>query len=50
MTADTALLHIPDEPYYHPVGNEVSLFEAAMTRRLPMILKGPTGCGKTRFF
>lgn len=40
---------LQDEPYYLPAGNEVALFEAAMARRLPMILKGPTGCGKTRF-
>ena len=40
---------IEQEPYYCPVGNEVVLFEAAMARRLPMMLKGPTGCGKTRF-
>lgn len=40
---------IADEPYYRSVGNEVQLFEAAMARKLPMLLKGPTGCGKTRF-
>src|SRR5215216_792792 len=37
------------EPYYLPIGNEVELFEAAYTARLPVMLKGPTGCGKTRF-
>src|SRR6185436_15685237 len=37
------------EPYYLPIGREVDLFEAAHTARLPVILKGPTGCGKTRF-
>ncbi|WKL23673.1 CbbQ/NirQ/NorQ/GpvN family protein (plasmid) [Agrobacterium tumefaciens] len=42
-------LIIEDEPYYRSSGNEVALFSAAMKRRLPMILKGPTGCGKTRF-
>ena len=40
---------IEAEPYYRSVGNEVALFEAAMRRGLPMILRGPTGCGKTRF-
>ena len=40
---------IADEPYYRPAGNEVALFGAALARGLPMILKGPTGCGKTRF-
>ncbi len=36
-------------PYYEPQGNEVAIFEAAYKRRLPVMLKGPTGCGKTRF-
>ena len=40
---------IEEEPYYRSAGNEVGLFEAALARSLPMILKGPTGCGKTRF-
>jgi nitric oxide reductase NorQ protein len=37
------------EPYYLPVGKEVKLFEAAYKAKLPVMLKGPTGCGKTRF-
>jgi nitric oxide reductase NorQ protein len=37
------------EPYYRPVGQEVAQFEAAYAARLPMMLKGPTGCGKSRF-
>jgi nitric oxide reductase NorQ protein len=36
-------------PYYQPVGEECALFAAAYTKRLPVLLKGPTGCGKTRF-
>lgn len=36
-------------PYYQPVGNEVEIFQAAYRKRLPVMLKGPTGCGKTRF-
>jgi len=36
-------------PYYRPVGEECRLFELAHRRRLPLLLKGPTGCGKTRF-
>ena len=40
---------IDQEPYYRATGNEVALFSAAFARGLPMILKGPTGCGKTRF-
>lgn len=37
------------EPYYRTVGQEVSLFESAYALRLPLMLKGPTGCGKSRF-
>lgn len=40
---------IKDQPYYHPVADEVALYEAAYSVRMPMMLKGPTGCGKTRF-
>ena len=40
---------VATEPFYLPVGREVELFEAAHAARLPVILKGPTGCGKTRF-
>jgi nitric oxide reductase NorQ protein len=36
-------------PYYEPQTNEIAIFEAAYKRRLPVMLKGPTGCGKTRF-
>ena len=37
------------EPFYQPVGEECGLFHAAYARRQPVLLKGPTGCGKTRF-
>ena len=40
---------IDAEPYYRPTGDEVELFEAAWRLRLPVLLKGPTGCGKSRF-
>ncbi|GAB4285445.1 MAG: AAA family ATPase [Deferrisomatales bacterium] len=40
---------IAREPYYLPAGEEVRLFEAAYALKLPVMLKGPTGCGKTRF-
>ena len=40
---------ILEEPYYLPVGDEVQLFFSAYKARLPVLLKGPTGCGKTRF-
>jgi nitric oxide reductase NorQ protein len=43
------LAAVNGEPYYRPVADEVALFEAAHRRRLPVLLKGPTGCGKTRF-
>jgi nitric oxide reductase NorQ protein len=36
-------------PWYHPVGKECALFEYAFRNRLPLLIKGPTGCGKTRF-
>lgn len=40
---------VKKEPFYKAVGNEVALYEAAYARRMPMMLKGPTGCGKSRF-
>ena len=36
-------------PYYQPVGNEETVFKAAYRQGLSLLLKGPTGCGKTRF-
>ena len=36
-------------PYYRPTSRECALFEHAFRRQLPLLLKGPTGCGKTRF-
>jgi nitric oxide reductase NorQ protein len=36
-------------PFYRPHGNEVAVFDHAYVNRLPLMLKGPTGCGKTRF-
>ena len=40
---------VANEPFYLPVNQEVELFEAAYAAKLPVMLKGPTGCGKTRF-
>ncbi len=40
---------ITEEPYYCPVTDEVDTYEAAYAARMPMMLKGPTGCGKSRF-
>lgn len=44
-----ASYRIETEPFYRPAGNEVALYEHAYRHRMPLILKGPTGCGKTRF-
>jgi nitric oxide reductase NorQ protein len=41
--------HLTEEPYYVPVADEVELFEAAYQSKIPVLFKGPTGCGKTRF-
>ncbi|MFK7793792.1 MAG: AAA family ATPase, partial [Gammaproteobacteria bacterium] len=40
---------VENEPYYEPVGDEIEVYEAAYKNKLPILLKGPTGCGKTRF-
>ncbi|MFN7144861.1 MAG: CbbQ/NirQ/NorQ/GpvN family protein [Myxococcota bacterium] len=40
---------VPREPFYLPAADEVGLFESAWRAQLPVLLKGPTGCGKTRF-
>ena len=40
---------IEDEPYYLPGGDEVEIFNHAYEEKIPLLLKGPTGCGKTRF-
>jgi nitric oxide reductase NorQ protein len=40
---------VKKEPYYRSVADEVELYEAAYSVRMPVMLKGPTGCGKTRF-
>jgi len=38
-----------EKPYYVSVADEIELFEAAYKQKLPVLFKGPTGCGKTRF-
>jgi nitric oxide reductase NorQ protein len=40
---------VTEEPYYEPIRDEIALFKAAYQNQLPVLLKGPTGCGKTRF-
>ena len=40
---------VVDEPFYQARGDEVGIFESSYRNHLPVLLKGPTGCGKTRF-
>jgi nitric oxide reductase NorQ protein len=40
---------LSEEPFYLPLKDEVELFTAAFDQKIPVLLKGPTGCGKTRF-
>lgn len=40
---------VEEEPYYEPIADEIEVYEAAYRNKLPVLLKGPTGCGKTRF-
>ena len=49
MQAKTGSSIDQDLPFYRPQGNEIALFEQAWRKQLPMLIKGPTGCGKTRF-
>lgn len=49
MVDPLAPWRLAEEPFYQPVGDEIAAFEAARAARLPVLLKGPTGCGKTRF-
>lgn len=48
MTDNTQYL-IHDEPFYQAQNNEIELYTAAYNARLPVMIKGPTGCGKSRF-
>lgn len=47
--AEVRHLDPANTPYYLPIGDEAEIFSAAYKARLPVLLKGPTGCGKTRF-
>ncbi|HZD51994.1 MAG TPA: CbbQ/NirQ/NorQ/GpvN family protein, partial [Woeseiaceae bacterium] len=52
MSADTAgalAARAAEHPWYLPSGDEIAIFEQCHAQRLPVMLKGPTGCGKTRF-
>lgn len=46
---DSEHYQITQQPYYRPMGDEVEMFQAAYQVRMPVMLKGPTGCGKSRF-
>jgi len=46
---DISQYTIAEQPYYQPLGDEVELYQAAYAQRLPVMVKGPTGCGKSRF-
>jgi len=46
---DAEQYKISEQPYYEAQGNEVELYQAAYASRLPVMVKGPTGCGKSRF-
>jgi nitric oxide reductase NorQ protein len=46
---DRTQFRVREEPFYRQQQNEVALFEAAYAARLPVMVKGPTGCGKSRF-
>ena len=47
--SDIEQYKITDEPFYSAQGKEVEWYEAAYKKRLPVMVKGPTGCGKSRF-
>lgn len=47
--SDSTQYLITAEPFYQPIASEVELYEAAYAERLPVMVKGPTGCGKSRF-
>ncbi len=46
---DTEQYRVKTEPYYRAVKDEIDLYQAAYDVRMPVMLKGPTGCGKSRF-
>ncbi len=49
ITPPADQFRIENEPYYAECDSEIALFEAAWKQKVPVLLKGPTGCGKTRF-
>ncbi|RLA02229.1 MAG: AAA family ATPase, partial [Gammaproteobacteria bacterium] len=49
MMTNTSQYLIKEEPFYQIQSDEVELYTAAYQARLPVMVKGPTGCGKSRF-
>jgi len=49
MPTENQGFKIEKEPFYMPIKDEVEIFEQAWAEQIPVLLKGPTGCGKTRF-
>jgi len=49
MSVDVEQYQIQQEPFYQPQGDEITLYQAAYQARMPVMIKGPTGCGKSRF-
>ena len=49
QSIDIEQYKVTTEPYYEAMGNEVALYQAAYKARMPVMVKGPTGCGKSRF-
>jgi len=46
---DISQYQVESEPFYQAQGDEIAIYEAAYSSRLPVMIKGPTGCGKSRF-
>jgi len=49
VDTDPGQYRVAKQPYYRTVSDEVEIYQAAYQVRMPVMLKGPTGCGKTRF-
>jgi len=49
VDTDPGQYRVAQQPYYRAVSDEVEIYQAAYQVRMPVMLKGPTGCGKTRF-
>jgi nitric oxide reductase NorQ protein len=47
--SDGSSFRVESKPFYVPIRDEVEIFERAWAEQIPLLLKGPTGCGKTRF-